>query len=449
MRKYGLPVVLSIALAVALGWGIYEYNEKNDYHTYLDTHFQRQFYELIGHVENAQVNLSKAMVSASNKDIARFLNDVTSQSYMAQEKLTQLPFHHGGIRSTEKFLSQLGDYCTAMSNKSLVGIILSEKELNTMVELNAYASYLSKQLVELQQQVSAGGINFGDLRREGNKNLKHVEDQMKDFELINFEERMQEYPELIYDGPFSDHLKDVKPKLTGSEINSAEAVNIISDAFEKHRDSNIRVTGNIKNQPIDGYYVSISDENASDGYGATAAVSKIGGKIIWYVNPVSVGKSNIDKEDAIRKAEEFLRGIGYNNMKATYSMAYEGQMVTNFAYEQEGVLIYSDLIKVKLALDNGDIIGLEAQGYLTNHHERDIEKPKISEEEARERLSSGVKEEDVKLAIIPIAGEKEILTYEFKVKFGEDHYLIYIDADTGHQRKVLLMVNQKDGTLVI
>ena len=82
------------------------------------------------------------------------------------------------------------------------------------------------------------------------------------------------------------------------------------------------------------------------------------------------------------KAEEFLKGIGYNNMKATYSMAYEGQMVTNFAYEQEGVLIYSDLIKVKLALDNGDIIGLEAQGYLTNHHERDIEKPKISEEES-------------------------------------------------------------------
>ncbi|MCK9267868.1 MAG: germination protein YpeB [Alkaliphilus sp.] len=449
MRKYGLPLVLAIALVVALGWGIYEYNEKNDYHTYLDTHFQRQFYELIGHVENAQVNLSKAMVSASNNDIARFLNDVTSQSYMAQEKLTQLPFHHGGIRSTERFLSQLGDYCTAMSNKSLDGIILSEKELNTMVELHSYASHLSRQLVELQQQVSADGINFGDLRREGNKSLKRVEDQMKDFELINFEERMQEYPELIYDGPFSDHLKDVKPKLAGSEISSVEAVNIISDAFEKHRNSNIRVTGNIKNQPIDGYYVSIFDENTPDGHEATAAVSKIGGKIIWYVNPVSVDKNNIDREDAIRKAEEFLKEIGYNGMKATYSMAYEGQMVTNFAYEQEGVLIYSDLVKVKLALDNGDIIGLEAQGYLTNHHERNIEKPKISEEEARERLSSGVKEEDVKLAIIPIAGEKEILTYEFKVKFGEDRYLIYIDANTGHQRKVLLMVNQKDGTLVI
>ncbi len=449
MRKHRLPIVLAIALMLALGWGIYEYNQKHDYHTYLDIHFQRQFYELIGHVENAQVNLSKAMVSASNKDIAKFLNDTTSQSYMAQEKLTQLPFHHGGIRDTERFLSQLGDYCTAMTNKSLEGMTLNEEEINTMVELHNYASHLSEQLIELQQEVVAGGVNFGDLRREGNKSLKNVEKQMKDYNLISFEERMQEYPELIYDGPFSDHLKDVKSKLKGNKISEEDAVNIVANTFKKHKESNIIVTGDIKYQSIDGYYVSISDKNTANGYEATAAVSKIGGNIIWYMDPVLKGDSNINREDAIKKAEDFLDKIGYKNMKSTYSMAYEGQIVINFVYEQEDVLIYTDLVKVKVGLDNGDIIGLEAQGYLTNHYERNIKKPKISEEEARERLSSGVKEESVNLAIIPIPGEKQILTYEFKVKFGEDYYLVYIDANTGDQRKILLMVNQKDGTLVI
>lgn len=107
MRKYGLSIVLIIVLVVVLGWGLYQCKEKNDYHTYLDIHFQRQFYELIGHVENAQVNLSKAMISASNKDIAQFLNDTINQSYMAQEKLTQLPFHHGGIRDTERYYQEM------------------------------------------------------------------------------------------------------------------------------------------------------------------------------------------------------------------------------------------------------------------------------------------------------------------------------------------------------
>lgn len=449
MRKYGLPIVLAIALVAAIGWGVYQYNEKNSYHTYLDTQFQRQFYDLIGHVENAQVNLSKAMISASHKDIVKFLNDTVQQSYMAQEKLTQLPFHHVAIRSTEKFLSQLGDYSTAMVNKSLEGITLDEKELSIMAELHDYANYLSQQLIELQQKVAAGGVNFGELNIEGNKDLNRVADQMKDFNLINFEERMQEYPELIYDGPFSDHLKDVKPKLTGKEVNETEAVDIIANAFDIQNRDHIKVTGKIKNQPLEGYYVSIHNDNTPTGYEPTAAISKIGGKIIWYVNPVLRAESNISREEAIQKAEEFLKKIGYDNMKVTYVMAYEGQIVINFAYEQEGVLVYSDLVKVKVALDNGDIIGLEAQGYLINHHERDIKKPKLSEEAARERLSSAVKEESVRLALIPLAGEKEVLTYEFKVKFGEDYYLVYIDANTGDQRKILLMVNQKDGTLVI
>ena len=286
MRKYGLSIVLIIVLVVVLGWGLYQCKEKNDYHTYLDIHFQRQFYELIGHVENAQVNLSKAMISASNKDIAQFLNDTINLCYMAQEKLTLLPFHHGGIRDTERFLSQLGDYCTAMANKSLNGIALDEKELHTMTELCNYANHLSEQLTELQQQIVAGGVNFGDLRREGNKSLKHVENQMKSFGLINFEERMQEYPELIYDGPFSDHLKDVKPKLAGRKISGEEAVNIISDSFEKHRHSDIKVIGDTENQPIDSYYISISNENTPAGYEATSDVSKICCEIIWFMDPV-------------------------------------------------------------------------------------------------------------------------------------------------------------------
>jgi len=449
MRKYALPIVLAITLVAVLGWGVYQYNEKNDYHTYLDMQFQRQFYELIGHVENAQVNLSKAMVSGSHNDIAKFLNDTAAQSYMAQEKLTQLPFHHGGIRDTERFLSQLGDYSTAMLNKSLEGITLSDDELSTMAMLHEYANEFSQQLVELQQKVVSGGVNFGDLRREGNRDLKRLEEQMGDFNLINFEERMQEYPELIYDGPFSAHLRNIRPRLTGNEITEQQAVDIIANAFEKHGQDNISVTAKMENQSIDGYYVSISNGNTEVGYEATAAVSKTGGKIIWYMDPILTGRSRINREEAIQRAEEFLDKIGYNNMKSTYVMAYEGQIIINFAYEQDGVLVYSDLVKVKVSLDNGDIIGLEAQGYLINHHERNIKKPQMSENEARERLSSAVTEQSVRLAIIPIAGEKEVLTYEFKVKFGEDQYLIYIDANTGAQRKMLLMVTQEDGTLVI
>jgi len=212
MRRYILPIVLAIALVATGVWGYQQYTEKVDYHTYLDIQFQRQFYELIGHVENTQVELAKAMVSGSSADTAKYLNDTVAQAYMAQEKLTQLPLDHGAIRTTEKFLSQLGDYASAMANKSVEGQVLEEEEMDTLQELQGYSNYLAQQLIELQKQVVEGGINFGDLRRNADRKLDKVDDQMKSMNLIKVEERMQNYPELIYDGPFSEHLKNIKAR---------------------------------------------------------------------------------------------------------------------------------------------------------------------------------------------------------------------------------------------
>ena len=101
MRRYIIPALLAIALIATAGWGVYQQNQSREYHTYLDLQFQRQFYELIGHVENAQVDLSKAMISGTSKDMTKYLYETLQQAYLAQEKLTQLPFHHATIRKTE------------------------------------------------------------------------------------------------------------------------------------------------------------------------------------------------------------------------------------------------------------------------------------------------------------------------------------------------------------
>lgn len=448
MRRYLVPGLLALAFIVTAVWGAYQYNSSRAYHTYLDLQFQRKFYELIGHVENAQVDLSKAMISGSSKDMTRYLYNTLQQAYLAQEKLTQLPFHHSTIRKTEKFLNQLGDYSTAMANKSIEGISLSVSELETLKELQKYANFLSRELIEMQQEVVSGGVNFGDLKRAGNRDLDRVDNMMKDFRLINIEERMQEYPELIYDGPFSEHIKDIKPRLTGKEISSEEAVAVAREALKGKNLQNVSVVSTIENARINGYFLRASRARGDEAE-ISMAVSKIGGKVIWFLDPRAIGESRLDKHEAQRRAEEYLREQGYEDMVPTYTMAAEGQMVVNFAYKQGEVIVYPDLIKVKVALDNGEIIGMETEGYLTTHYKRDIPEPNISMAEAQERLNGAVTIEKKRLAIIPMEGNKEVLAYEFKVKFGEDNYLIYIDAETGVQRRILLMIEQEDGTLVM
>lgn len=448
-RRYTLPIALGLALLVSIGWGAHQYNQKVDYHTYLDLQFQRQFYELIGHVKNAQVDLAKAMVAGSTNDTAKYLNDTVYQSYMAQNKLTQLPLNHAAIRKIEKFLSQLGDYSTAMVNKSLDGVVLTEDEMGTLTDLHSYVNLLAQELIVLQQQVVKDGVNFGDLRRNANRNLQALNKRMETFNgLINMEERMQEYPELIYDGPFSEHMTDRKSRLRGREVNENQAIEILRNTIREDL-TNIEIAGDVQNTVFTGYYIRAQKAGNRNGDNISAVVTRQGGKLLWYINPRIINQSRLDKEEAVEIATQFLNDTGYEHMVPTYTIAYEGQILINFAYKQDDVIVYPDLIKVKVALDNGEIIGYEAHGYLMSHHERDIPDPEISEEQAMERLSSAVEVENVRLVIIPTAGDHELLCYEFRVTFGEDRFLIYIDAKTGDERKILLMVEQEDGTLVI
>ncbi|MGV8145926.1 MAG: germination protein YpeB [Alkaliphilus sp.] len=449
MRKNVAIFVLTIITLIALVWGYYQYIEKNDFHTYLDIQFQRKFFDLIGHVENLQVDLAKAMVSGNNQDMIKFLNSAVKHSYLAQEKLTQLPFNHARIRNTERFLSQIGDYSTAMINRSIRGYTLGKEESETMLELHKFANFLSKQLIGLQEQIVKDGINFGDLRREGDNRLELVDEHMKNLNIANIEERMQEYPELIYDGPFSEHLKDVKSRLKGRKIDENEAIEIAMSILENQEISSIKVLSEINNTAIEGFYLvgELYDENAP--HEVSFAISKIGGKMIWYLNNREISEIKLEKDEAVHMASEFLENKGLKNMAPTYILSYDGQTVINFAYEKNKVIIYPDLIKVKIALDNGEVIGFEAEGFLLNHYERHILEPELSEEEAKERLSGTAEVLNARLAIIPTAGNEEILCYEFKIKFGEDNYLVYINANTGTQEKILLMIQEEGGTLVM
>lgn len=88
-------------------------------------------------------------------------------------------------------------------------------------------------------------------------------------------------------------------------------------------------------------------------------------------------------------------------------------MTINFAALQDDVTLYPDLIKVSVAMDNGEILGFDARGYLTNHHQRTFEKPALSMEEAQKKVSPNLTVKNGKMAVVPSTSLTEKLCYEF------------------------------------
>ena len=100
-------------------------------------------------------------------------------------------------------------------------------------------------------------------------------------------------------------------------------------------------------------------------------------------------------------------------------------------------------------MDTGDILEYNAAGYWMNHHDRNVPSPKISEAEARKKLSPLLKAEKGKLAMIPTGGLNEVLTWEFKCT-AEDgkHLLVYVNCETGFEEQIYILTYSDNGILV-
>jgi germination protein YpeB len=163
-----------------------------------------------------------------------------------------------------------------------------------------------------------------------------------------------------------------------------------------------------------------------------------------------VDSVNISPTRAVELAKKFLEQNGYKNMVSTYSMRYDNVSVINFAYSEKDVVIYTDLIKVKVALDNGEIVGYEAEGYLKAHHRRNLPEPKLTADQAEERISMRLEiGREPRLALIPLENKDEVLCYEFQGTFGGDDFLVYINALTGKEERILKLLRSENGTLTI
>ena len=130
-------------------------------------------------------------------------------------------------------------------------------------------------------------------------------------------------------------------------------------------------------------------------------------------------------------------------------MKQDGIVTINYAYTQNDIVIYSDLIKVKVALDNGEVLGIETTGYLNNHTDRNISTPKISKEEAKKNLNKNLQINYEGLSIIPTKYQTEIFCYEFKGKVDDKEFLVYINAENGREEDILVITNTPNGTLTM
>ena len=161
------------------------------------------------------------------------------------------------------------------------------------------------------------------------------------------------------------------------------------------------------------------------------------------------GESKIATEDAIRKATAFLKEKGYTKIKESYYSTLDGVCTINYSYYEDGITYYTDLIKVSVALDNGEILGFDATGYIMNHKTRKVpENTKYDLRTAEKLLKDDLKVLANKKAFIPTDYETENYVYEYRCKAEDSQeILVYIDPVTGEEKDILILLYTDGGVL--
>ncbi len=441
MRKNKIWTAITvIALLAIVILGYLFINQRNAYAITKENEYNMAFYEVVDYVQNVKTYLAKAMISKSAEHGAEMLTHVWREANLAQAYLGMLPIESQELANTEKYLNQVSEYSYSLSRKNIEGQGLTDDDINKIKELYNYSNDLSNTLNEMSAELNNGTLTWEDL-------MKNTEGsdiaEVSTFDVV--EQNFHEYTGLIYDGAFSEHITTTEKRgLTGDEINEETAKQKAEEFIGKDKIQKTQSNGFVENGDIPVYRFEITTK---DNQTIGISISKKGGHIVFLNSNREVKEIKLDEQEAMAKGKEYLNSKGFNNMQETYYMKQDGFITINFAYKQGDVIMYADLIKVKVALDNGEVIGLETTGYLNNHYEREIPTRKISTENARTQLTANAQITSEGLAMIPTEWKTEKFCYEFKGKIENVDYIAYINAETGEEEDILIVTNTENGTI--
>ncbi|MCQ2450775.1 MAG: germination protein YpeB [Clostridia bacterium] len=441
MKKRTVIRIISFMSAVCLtGYGFFikERNMNSRYKLQVQNSNIESLNTLEESLNNITETLNKTAYIEEGSDLITLTTKLFTEGEIAKNALSDLPNGTKNSATLYKFLSQVGNYSISCSKTAIEKGKVTDEQSDMMLKLYETSRTISNAFNEINKNYD----NLDELTKMLDENIeKKVDIKTLAGSLDGIEESLKDYPTLIYDGPFSDHILSKNPIMLANEKSySKEDCRKRAESVFGLKSGSLKYNGE-QNGNIECYRF--------ENDGITVSVTKTGRYIEYMRNSRDVENNKITNEKAIEYAEKFLEKLAVKNMKKTYYYADEGVCVINYAYMSGDTLCYTDLIKIGVALDNGEIMLFESSGFLTNHTPRPFDKLPHTVDEARAKVSKKLSIVSSKLCLIPTDSGKEVRCYEFLCKTKENQQiLVYIGVKNLSTENILILQKSSAGTVV-
>ena len=378
--------------------------------------YTSSYYSMVDNVNNLAVDLSKYSTLTTTKAKTDTIQDMMVDCNYILAGLSVLPINEENVVSATKFFNQVNGLCEAYLNVLNNNETLTNEQELMFDKIGLVVGEIKSNFNNQADGMYDTNFNFVDAGIFDNTGMNELSAGMGDLT-----DSTIEYPSMIFDGPFSTALETKNVKgLPKEEVSKDQAYDYLKNTVYKNR----------KN-------VNISFANETDGDIATYNL------LITISSYAEGGDAIMSEEQAVEMAKTFANNIGFENMNNVWKEVNENVAYINLAPIIDGVIMYPDLVKVKVDLTSQEIIGFEAVNYALNHIDRDVEFNALLED-AEKLLGFDYEILETNKAVIRLESGKEIEAYEFITERIDGVYFYYIDANNLQIAKTMKLVTIKN-----
>ena len=432
------------ALLVAVGFAVSGYSLACDYRNQLENGYKRALTDLSSNVSSMDTLLQKSKYASTPTMLGAIASEIWRDAGAAKANLGMLPVTESSLDNVNKFLSQVGEYALYVSERIASGEKITAEEAEALAGLSELAGKVNGGLCELIASISDKTVMLTEVTNKTNGALAGINNDgiaisggFKDVE-----NGFENYPKLIYDGPYSDFFLNKESAMLRyeAEIPQERALKLAASAMGA--DVSAVAAGGENSGKLPSYYFYCGEKSAE--------ITKSGGHLLTMTDGAEPQEERLSVEQATAAASAFLKKLGYNDMASTYYVVEYGVCTLNFAYETDGVICYPDLIKVGVSMADGSVVTFDARAYITNHTTRELSEPRATEAQAKDKLREGLSVEKARLAVIPTDGGYEKYCWEILCKSSDGTELLeYFNADSLREEDILILLREDNGVLTV
>ena len=428
--------IMTVLLVVATVWGYQQHTKKEAMLIKAENHYQRVFHDLAYHVDKIHSELGKTLVVSSSSQAMhrKGLMNIWALASEAQNELNQLPLAMLPVKKTEQLISRVGKSTYYAAQSDLRNQSITDKEVKTLTALYKQSGEMAQHLQQLEAEVLKNPLKWIEVESAMSKG-----DQFQATTLTTgfqtLDKKVSDYDQLDW-GSSIESMYDISPSemkygMPYSEQQIKQKVQKLIGVQAK----NMQVQKNGKKEEWQTYSVTIDEDPKRQ---LSLDFTNKGGQLIMYRDNREIGNKKISSEVAVNKTKRFLESRGYKNMKVIRYNEHDNMSTVICLPEQNGILLWPQKIVVQLALDNGDVIGLQANDYVYENKNRPtlFQKPKISMAEARKKLNPAFQVLHMRRVIFKNELNQEVRCYEFIGLFNGVKYRICVNDNNGTEECV-------------